>query len=68
MLDLVKETLNQIARSIEIRAKADWLLAIAFWWDVCPSAALSDESSDPIGVKIHDQRATLLPISGRTTA
>src|SRR5262249_27324946 len=40
-----------IARSIEIRAKADWLLAIAFWWDVCPSAALSDEFSDPIGVK-----------------
>ena len=23
---------------------------IAFWRDVCPSAALSDESSDPIGV------------------
>jgi hypothetical protein len=51
MLDLVKETPNQIARSIEIRAKADWLLAIAFWRDVRPSAALSDESSDPIGVK-----------------
>jgi hypothetical protein len=40
MLDLVKETLNQIARSIKIRAKADWLLAIALWRDVCPSAAL----------------------------
>jgi len=51
MLDLVKETLNQIARSIEITAKADWLLAIAFWRDVRPSAVLNNESSDPIGVK-----------------
>jgi hypothetical protein len=51
VLDLVEETLDQIARSIEIRAKADWLVVvIAFWRDVCPSAALSDESSDPIGV------------------
>ena len=51
MLDLVEETLDQIAPSIEITAKADWLVVvIAFWRDVCPSAALSDESSDPIGV------------------
>jgi hypothetical protein len=41
VLDLVEEPLDQIARSIEIRAKADWLLAIAFWRDIRPSAALS---------------------------
>jgi hypothetical protein len=29
MLDLVGETLDEIARSIKIRVKVDWLLAIA---------------------------------------
>jgi hypothetical protein len=50
LLDLIEESFDQVARSIEIRAKADRLVTITSRRDVSPSALLSDKPSDPIGV------------------
>ena len=50
LLDLIEESFDQVARSIEIRAEADRLGAVASWRDVSPSALVSDKPSDPIGV------------------
>ena len=50
VLDLVEEPLDQIAGTIEIRAEADRLVAIAPWRDVGPCAFLGRKGSDPIGV------------------
>jgi hypothetical protein len=33
-LILLKKALDEIAGSIEMRTEADWIVAIAFWWDV----------------------------------
>jgi hypothetical protein len=50
VLDLVKETLHAIARSIQMRAKADGIFAISLRGDVGPCALLLDERSDPVRV------------------
>jgi hypothetical protein len=50
MLDLIKEPLDQISGSIQIRAEADRLVAIAPRWSIGPSAPLVGECSDPLGV------------------
>jgi hypothetical protein len=41
LFDFVKEALDEIAGSVEMRTEADWIVAIAFWWDVGPSALAS---------------------------
>jgi hypothetical protein len=38
LLDLVEEPLDQVAGTVEIRAEADWVIAIALWWIVGPCA------------------------------
>jgi len=50
LFDLIEEPLDKVARSVEMRAKADRLVAIASRRYVGPSAPLGDECSDPIGV------------------
>ena len=50
LLDLVEEPLDQVPRSVKVRAEADRLLAISFRRDVCPRAFLISELPDPVGV------------------
>jgi hypothetical protein len=51
LVDLIEDSFDQITRPIEIRAEADWPLAIAFRRDVCgPRALLACERPDPIYV------------------
>jgi hypothetical protein len=40
LLDPVEEALDPVAVTIEVRAEADQIVAIAFWRDVGPSAFL----------------------------
>jgi hypothetical protein len=40
LFDFVEEPLDQVAGTVKIRAEADWVIAIAFWRDVGPSAPL----------------------------
>ena len=47
---LVEKPLDQVAGTVEIRAEADWAIAIALWWDVGPYASLGSKGSDPVGV------------------
>src|SRR5260370_39538027 len=50
LLDLVEEPLDQITRSIQIRAEADRLFAIALRRDIGPCALLAGERPDPVCV------------------
>jgi hypothetical protein len=50
LLDLVEEPFDQVARTIQIGAKADWVFAISFRRDARPSALLSGEFPDPVRV------------------
>jgi hypothetical protein len=50
LLDPVKEPFDRVAGSVEIRAEADRIVAIAFWWDVGPRASLGCVVSDPVRV------------------
>ncbi len=50
LFDLIEESFDQSARSVEIRTKADRLGAIASRRYVGPSVPLRNECSDPIGV------------------
>jgi len=34
LFDPVEEPLDPVPVAVEIRAVADWIAAIAFWWDV----------------------------------
>ena len=49
LLDLVEKSFDQISSPVKIRAEAECLFAVPLWRDVCPSAALVGERSDPIG-------------------
>jgi hypothetical protein len=50
LLEFVEEPFDQIARAIEVRAEAYWVLAIAFRRDVCPRAFLTGQLPDPVGI------------------
>src|SRR5262245_46101425 len=50
MLDFVEEPLDQVTRSVEKRAEADRILAIAFRRYVCPRALANGERPDPVRV------------------
>jgi len=50
LFDFVEEALDEIAGSVEMRTEADWIVAIAFWWDVGLSAFLDGKLPDPVGV------------------
>ena len=50
MLDAIEEALNLIAVAVKPGAEADWLLAVAFWRNVRPSAPQSDELPNGIAV------------------
>jgi hypothetical protein len=50
LLDLIEEPFDPVAGTIEIRAEADRVIAIAFGRDVCPRAFFDGKLSDPIGV------------------
>ena len=50
LLDLVEEPFDQIPSTVKIWAEAECLFAVPFGRDVCPSAALMDQHSDPVGV------------------
>jgi hypothetical protein len=50
LLDTIEEPLDQIAGAVQIRAEADRIVAIAFRWDVNPSAFLDRKLSDPVRV------------------
>jgi hypothetical protein len=47
---LLKNRFDQVARSIQIGAKADWVFAISFRRNVRPNSLLSDKLPDPICV------------------
>src|SRR5258705_384493 len=47
LLDLIEESFDQVARSIEIRAEADRLVTITSRRGVCPSAPLNAKPPDP---------------------
>jgi hypothetical protein len=49
LFNLIEESFDQIAGSVEMRAEADRLVAIASRRYVGPSALLCDERPDPIG-------------------
>jgi hypothetical protein len=50
LFDFVEEPLDQIPSTVEIWAEADWLGAIASWWDIGLDAPLGGKGSDPVGV------------------
>ena len=50
LFNLIEEPFDQITGSVEIRAEADRLGAIASRRYVGPSAPLCDECSDPVGI------------------
>src|SRR5258708_17312062 len=50
LLDLVEEPLDEIARTIQIRAEADRVFAISLRRNVCPCPFLSGKLPDPIRV------------------
>jgi hypothetical protein len=50
MLDLVEESLNQVAGTIQVRAEADRLLAIASRRDIGPRALRGGIGPDPVSV------------------
>jgi hypothetical protein len=49
LLDAIEEPFDPVAGAVEIRAKADWIVAIALGRDVGPCAVLHGKLSDPIG-------------------
>ena len=50
LLDPVEEPLDEVARAVQVRTKADRVLAIAFRRNVGPRTLLVDECPDPISV------------------
>ena len=50
LLDLVEEPLNEVARAVQVRAKANRLFSIALGRNVGPRALLFDERPDPVSV------------------
>src|SRR6266851_3035326 len=50
VLDFVEEPFDQVTGTVEIRAEADRLLAIASWRNIGPDAPLGGKGSDPAGV------------------
>jgi hypothetical protein len=50
LFDLVEEPLDQVASAVQIRAKADRLVAISSRRDVGPNTPFGGEGSDPISV------------------
>jgi len=50
LLDLVEEPFDQVARTIRIGAKTDWVFAISFRRNVRPSSLLSGKLPDPVRV------------------
>lgn len=50
LFDLVEETLDPVALTVEIGTEVDRIAAIAFWWDIGSCASPHGELSDPVGV------------------
>jgi hypothetical protein len=50
LLDLIEESLDKVTSTVEVRAEADRVRAIAFRRDVCPRALLIGERPDPVSV------------------
>ena len=50
VLDFVEQPFNQVAGTVEIRAEADRLVAIASWRNIGPDAFFGGKGSDPAGV------------------
>jgi hypothetical protein len=48
LFDAIEEPFHAIAVSIEMRAKADRVLPVASWWNVCPSPAVLHKLPDCI--------------------
>ena len=50
LFDPVEEAFDPVAGAVEIRAEANWILAVALRRDVRPSAFRGDKFSDPVGI------------------
>ena len=50
LFDFIEEPFDQVARTVQVRAEADGLVAIASRRNVCPSAPFGSKGSNPIGI------------------